>query len=167
MIDLHHNPALHGAAGARLSSALSSPLSSARAGGLVLLPRTGVLHRPTPAPPPRIPYLEEDAPRLRHRPERTQCAPLCSRDRSMRQGPPTTPRRCRASVAIDHPHRMRVLLVWSGHVNATHRNRSAQRPWVQRLICESKGCPQAVNGVLGSTTCIDGQTSIFSPQARS
>jgi hypothetical protein len=32
------------------------------------------------------------------------------------------------------------------------------RPCVRHLICESKGCPQAVNGVLGSTTRVDGQT---------
>jgi hypothetical protein len=41
-IDLRRSPALHGAAGARLSSALSSPLSSATRCGLVLLPRSGV-----------------------------------------------------------------------------------------------------------------------------
>jgi len=51
-IDLRRSPTLHGAAGARLSSALSSPLSSARAGGLLLLP-------PHPASLQRRPPADE------------------------------------------------------------------------------------------------------------
>lgn len=56
------SPALHGAAGARVSSALSSPLSSATRCELVLLPRSGSLRRPTAAAPTRIPYMWWDSP---------------------------------------------------------------------------------------------------------
>lgn len=100
-IDLHHSPALHGA--------------------LVLGCRLRCRHRcrqlalvdwfcfPAAASPTdrrqrrrhesltcsRTPLVSAIA-------ERTQCAPLWSGGRSMRQGPPTTPRRGQAGMAIDH-----------------------------------------------------------------